>query len=98
MLEDKMRPIHPGEILREDFMVPLKMKPVAFANMLDLPVTVVAEVLGEKRSVSTEIAAHIVRHFGGHVDFWLRLQQSYDEKIAQLKPGQPWPATREASS
>ncbi len=98
MLEDKMRPIHPGEILREDFMVPLKMRPAAFADVLDLPVAVLKEVLDEKRSVSADIAAHIVRHFGGHVDFWLRLQQSYDDKIALLKPGQPWPVTPAASS
>ncbi|NYE63354.1 addiction module HigA family antidote [Duganella sp. 1224] len=98
MIEDKMRPIHPGEILREDFMVPLKMKPAAFATVLDLPLPVLSDVLNEKRSISAEIAAHIVRHFGGHVDFWLRLQKSYDDKTASLKPGQPGPARPAASS
>lgn len=98
MPENKIPLIHPGEILREDFLEPLKMRPAAFADVLGLPLAVLKEVLDEKRSVSTEIAARIVRHLGGHVDFWLRVQKSYDDKIALLKPGQHWPVTPAASS
>jgi addiction module HigA family antidote len=87
MFEDKMRAIHPGEILREDFLVPLKMTPVAFATMLELPVAVVMDVVNEKRDIGADFALHITRHFGGDVQFWLNLQQSYDRKIA-LRPSQ----------
>ena len=92
MIKDNMRPIHPGEILREDFLVPLKMSPAAFADLLDLPTTVIRELVEEKRSLSAEVAERIKRQFGGDVEFWLRLQQSYDDKIALLAPGQSWPA------
>jgi addiction module HigA family antidote len=98
MLENKMRPVHPGEILREDFLVPLKMKPAALAKALDLPPSLIADIINEKRDVTAEIALRITQHFGGDVQSWLNLQASYDEKIAQLKPGQPWPATRAVSS
>lgn len=94
MIEDKMRPIHPGEIVREDFLVPLKMSPAAFADLLDLPAVVIREIVDEQRSMSAEVAERIKWHFGGDVDFWLRLQRSYDDKIALLQPGQSWPAAR----
>lgn len=83
MFADKMRPIHPGEILREDFLVPLKMSPAAFAKLLALPVAVVSEIVDEQRALSVEVAQRISLRFGGEADFWLRLQQSYDDKIAQ---------------
>jgi addiction module HigA family antidote len=100
MPEDKMRPIHPGEILREDFMVPLKMTPLAFAGALGLPEAVVAEILDERRAVCAEVAACIVRRFGGDVAFWISLQQCYDDKVAKLTltPGQRGPARRAVSS
>jgi addiction module HigA family antidote len=85
MFEDKMRPIHPGEILREDFLVPLKMKPSALAQVLDLLPALIAEILNEKHSVTEEIALRLVQHFGGDVQSWLNLQASYDRKIAVLK-------------
>ncbi|MRW93908.1 HigA family addiction module antidote protein [Duganella sp. FT80W] len=89
---NKMRPIHPGEILREDILVPLEMSVTAFARLLDLPPEVMTEIINEKRSVSAEVAERIKRRFGGDVDFWLRLQQSYDDKMALLAPGESWPA------
>jgi addiction module HigA family antidote len=84
MLVNKMRPIHPGEILREDFLVPLKMTPLAFAGMLELPEAVIADIVNERRDVCADVAARIVRRFGGDVEFWLRLQQSFDDKTALL--------------
>jgi addiction module HigA family antidote len=83
-----MRPIHPGEILREDFLAPLKTKPLALAQALDLPVTLVADILNERHPVTAEIALRLTRHFGGDVHSWLNLQASYDKKIALLKPRQ----------
>jgi len=82
MIQDKMRPVHPGEVLREDFLVPLKMKPSTLAQVLDLPPALITDIVKEKHSVTAEIALKITQHFGGDVQSWLNLQISYDEKIA----------------
>lgn len=87
MPENKMRPIHPGEILREDFLAPLKMKPSALAQALDLQPDLVGAILNEKHSITADIALKITQYFGGDVQSWLNLQASYDKKIAQLKGG-----------
>lgn len=68
--------------MREDFLVPLKMKPSTLAQVLDLPPALITDIVHEKHSVTTEIALKITHHFGGDVQSWLNLQISYDEKIA----------------
>lgn len=94
MIENKMRPIHPGEILREDFLVPLKMTPAALADQLDLPATLIIDIVREKCPLSAEVAARITQHYGGDAQFWLNLQASYDLKTAQRRRG---PARRAGS-
>lgn len=94
MIENKMRPIHPGEILREDFLVPLKMTPAALAKQLDLPAALLDDIVKEKRPFSTEIAERLTQHYGGDVQFWLNLQASYDLKAARRRPA---PAKRAGS-
>jgi addiction module HigA family antidote len=82
MIEDKMRPIHPGEVLREDFLVPLKMTPSALAHMLDLPSDLIIGIINERYGITAEIALRITQHFGGDVQSWLNLQQSYNSNRA----------------
>jgi addiction module HigA family antidote len=77
-----MRPIHPGEVLREDFLVPLKMTPSALAGMLDLPSALIIGIINERYGITEEIALRITQHFGGDVQSWLNLQQSYNSKRA----------------
>lgn len=94
MIENKMRPIHPGEILREDFLKPLRMTPAALADQLDLPAALIIDIVKEKCSLSAEVAARITQHYGGDAQFWLNLQASYDLKTAQHPRG---PGRRAAS-
>lgn len=78
-----MRPIHPGEILREEFLVPLNMSAHALALELKVPAPRINDIVREKRSVTPATALRLARYFGTTPDFWLNLQTAYDLKIAQ---------------
>jgi len=75
-----MRPVHPGEILREDFLVPLDMSSNELASALDLPTTDIDEILAERRSITADTAERLARYFGGDAVSWLNLQAMYDLK------------------
>lgn len=77
---DRMRPVHPGEVLREDFLVPLGLSVNALAIALRVPATRVHEIVKERRGVSADKAARLARHFGGDAASWLILQAHYDLK------------------
>ncbi len=73
-----MRPIHPGEILREEYLVPLKMTPNALANALHVTATRINDIVRERRGITTDTALRLAQHFGGDAESWLTLQQTYD--------------------
>jgi len=75
-----MRPVHPGEILREDFLIPLNMSVNALALALKVPASRIHEIVKERRSVSADTAARLARYFGGDAASWLNLQVIYDLK------------------
>ena len=75
-----MRPVHPGEILREDFLVPLGMSVNALALALGVPATRIHEIVKERRSVTADTAERLARYFGGDARSWLNLQAAYDLK------------------
>ena len=77
---NQMRPVHPGEILREDFLVPLKMSVNALALALNVPVTRIHEIVKERRSITADTAERLARYFGGDAVSWLNLQAMYDLK------------------
>ena len=77
---NRMRPVHPGEILREDFLVPLEMSANALAMALNVPATRIHEIIKERRSISADTAARLARYFGGDAVSWLNLQAMYDLK------------------
>ena len=77
---DRMRAIHPGEVLREEFLIPLGLSVNALAHSLDVPATRIHEIVKERRSVSADTAARLARHFGGDAASWLMLQAQYDLK------------------
>jgi len=77
---DRMRPVHPGEILREDFLVPLGLSVNALSVALGVPATRVHEIVKERRSVSADTAARLARYFGGDAASWLLLQANHDLK------------------
>ena len=80
---EKLLPIHPGEILREDFMVPLGLSMNKLALSLHIPVTRIAEIVHERRSVSPDTALRLPRYFNTSARFWLNAQAAYDLEMAQ---------------
>lgn len=77
---DRMRPVHPGEVLREDFLVPLGMSVNALSVALGVPATRIHEIVKERRSITADTAARLARYFGGDAASWLVLQANYDLK------------------
>jgi addiction module HigA family antidote len=84
---NRMRPIHPGEILREEFLVPLGMSAHALALELKVPAPRINDIVRERRSITPDTALRLARYFGTTPQFWLNLQTSYDLKIAEREMG-----------
>lgn len=82
-----MRPIHPGEILREEFMVPMGLSANALAIALRVPAPRINDIVRERRAVSADTALRLSRYFGTSAEFWLGLQSDYDMKIALAESG-----------
>ena len=83
MFKNGMRPIHPGEVLREDYLEPLGMSANALAKELHVGAPSVNEIVRERRGVSPLMALRLSRYFGGTAQAWLNMQSSYDLKIAE---------------
>ena len=81
-MKNNMRSIHPGQILREDYLGPLNMSANALAVALRIPTPRINDVVRERRSVSPDTALRLSRFFGGDAQSWLNLQTAYDLKIA----------------
>lgn len=82
-----MRPIHPGEMLREEFMNPLGLSANALAVALRVPAPRINDIVRERRAVSADTALRLARYFGTSAEFWLGLQSDYDMKLAQAEHG-----------
>jgi addiction module HigA family antidote len=67
-------PVHPGEVLREEFLGPMKISQVEFAKLLDIPFQRVNMIVNEKRAVTPDTALRLSRLFDTTVDFWMNLQ------------------------
>lgn len=80
---NNMRPIHPGEILKQEYLQPLGMSVNALATALRLSAPRINDVVRQKRAVSVDTALRLARYFNTTAQFWLNLQTSYDLKIAQ---------------
>ena len=85
MIETRMRPVHPGEILREDFLKPLELSVNALAQALRVPSTRLHEIVKERRGVTPDTALRLARYFGGDAQSWLNLQTAYDLRVAELQ-------------
>ena len=80
---NNMRAIHPGEIIREEYLEPLGMSANALATALRVSAPRINDVVREKRGVSVDTALRLARYFNTTAQFWMNLQTSYDLKIAQ---------------
>lgn len=92
-MKKKHAPVHPGEILNEEFLKPLAMSQYRLAKDILVPPRRINEIILGKRSVSADTALRLARYFGNSAKFWMNLQAQYDldyegEKIgAQLETG-----------
>jgi len=82
-MKNGMRAIHPGEILREDYLMPLGMSANALARALHVTPARINDVAREVRGVTPDTALRLARYFGGDPQSWLNLQQAYDLKLAE---------------
>ena len=78
-----MRPIHPGKVLREDYLKPLGMSAHALSIALHVPPSRINDIVLERHGVTVETAMRLVHYFGGDVKSWLNLQMAYDIKKAE---------------
>ena len=79
----KLPPIHPGEILREDFLKPLGISMSRLALDLRVPVTRIAEIVHQRRGITPDTALRLGRYFNTSARFWMNAQSSYDLEVAQ---------------
>jgi antitoxin HigA-1 len=79
---NNMRPIHPGEIIKEEYLKPLSMSVNALAVALRVPASRINDVVRQKRGVSIDTALRLAIYFNTTSQFWMNLQISYDLKIA----------------
>ena len=87
MINNGMRPIHPGEILREEFLLPLGLSVNALALALHVPVTRLHEIVKERRAITPDTALRLAHYFGGDARSWLNLQAEFDLKVAIRERG-----------
>jgi antitoxin HigA-1 len=85
MLKNGMRPVHPGEILREDFLVALGMSANALAKALNVPTPRINDVVRERRGITADTAMRLARYFGGDARSWMNLQAAYDLRVAEIE-------------
>ena len=79
----KLHPVHPGEILNEDFLKPLKLSMNRLALDLRVPVTRIAELVHRRRAVTPDTALRLARYFETSPAFWLNLQSKFDLDVAE---------------
>ncbi len=83
MTRNRMRPIHPGEILREEFLTPLDMSANRLAMALHVPANRITAILNGERGITAETALRLARYFGTTPAFWLNLQQAFELRTAE---------------
>jgi addiction module HigA family antidote len=81
----RLAPVHPGEILLEEFMNPLELSRNALARALHVPANHISDVVNEKRGISATMALRLARYFGTSPELWLGLQQDFELDIAREK-------------
>lgn len=85
---NRMRPIHPGEVLREEFLAELRLTPHALALELKVPAPRINDIVRERRAITPDTALRLARYFGTTAQFWMNLQTTYDLKVAENEHGE----------
>jgi len=81
--QNRMRPVHAGEILREDYLKPLGLSANALAQALKVPASRINDIVLERRGITVDTAMRLARYFGGDVQSWMNLQTAYEIKMAE---------------
>jgi len=82
-MTDKIPPVHPGEVLHEDYLVPKGISQNQLALSMRVPSNRISEIVQGKRAITAETALRLARAIGTSPDFWLNLQMQYDLRIAE---------------
>ena len=88
MAKNLMRPIHPGEVLREEFLEPLGLSANALALALRVPAPRINDIVLERRAVTPDTALRLERYFGGDAESWMNLQLAFELRKAEIKSGE----------
>jgi addiction module HigA family antidote len=80
-------PLHPGEVLKEEFLEPLGMSAYALAKALHVPVNRITAILAGERAISADTALRLARFFGTTAEFWINLQGGHDLALARSQHG-----------
>ncbi len=86
--------IHPGEILREEFMIPMKISQNRLALAIGVPATRVGEIVNERRAITADTAIRLGTYFKTGPEFWINLQTNYDLSVAYSEKGQEYELIR----
>jgi addiction module HigA family antidote len=86
-LDEGSHPVHPGMVLRERFLLPMKMTPSALAIALQVPAPRINEIVRERRGITADTALRLARYFGNTPEFWMKLQNTYDLAIGRISLG-----------
>ena|ERR1041384_3993435 len=84
-LKNRLAPVHPGDVLREDFMKPLKLTSYAVAKALGTTPIAISQICRRKRSVSAEMALKLGRLFNVSPELWMGIQADYDLEVERLR-------------
>jgi len=87
VVDNRMRPIHPGEVLHEEYMLPLGLSANALAKALGVTPARVNEIVRGRRGITGDTALRLARYFGTDAQSWLNLQAAYDLRVAELAAG-----------
>lgn len=85
MIPENRIPTHPGEILLEEFLIPLELTQVAFARHIGVPTQRINEIVRRKRGITPETAWLFAQAFGTSPEFWVNLQSAYDLAVKRPK-------------
>ena len=84
-MEEKLPPVHPGEILLQDFMKPLKLSHAQVAKDIGVPTVQISQIVCGQHPIAADTALRLARYFGTSAVVWLRLQARYDLEMAEMQ-------------
>ena len=82
----KLKPVTPGELLREEFLLPMQLSQYRLAKEIDVPAQRISEIVAGKRTITADTDLRLCRFFGLSKGYWLRAEAAYDTEVAERDP------------